>query len=484
MKLSNLATAGLGLALLAPSVFGLGCGEEKPGTVSGAGGSKATGGAGGTGGKATGGAGGGAAGSGGTGGTAASGGAGGGGTGGGSPDASADVQGGGAETGGDVNSEVGDGVVARDITSEIACNVFKDKTKPIAVAAGRKVYCAIDLGSNNLKLQILSLEPGKPLSFKDERQCRVRTGFGQIVAPTGAPKAPLPGTEIGYLTAAIKEFQRICTLDSGTLVGTEATQWARDATNIADVKTQVKTATAVDIEVLTGEDEGVYGYAAATRNAPEKFSLDPGSNSFQIGWLPKGATKARTVSVPYGYTRSGKDFYAEVSTDTYEVARGKHAAKLKTDIDAALGALTPKSSLADLRAAITAGNVKPELFIPGQDGALHLTVKALLRGTDGKWISDKAAYDARVGMEMPTADPMFGDITTKLVPADLTNFFATIIKPADYTSLRAGMARALYGEKALANAVLLDTLAKELGLTTIVLVPQEMPAGYILAKIP
>ena len=44
--------------------------------------------------------------------------------------------------------------------------------------------------------------------------------------------------------------------------------------------------------------------------------------------------------------------------------------------------------------------------------------------------------------------------------------------------------RTLYGEKVLANTVLLDTLVKELGLTTVVLVPQEMPAGYILAKIP
>ena len=74
------------------------------------------------------------------------------------------------------------------------------------------------------------------------------------------------------------------------------------------------------------------------------------------------------------------------------------------------------------------------------------------------------------------------------MPAEVTKWF-TDIKAEDYDILRGKdatlpMIRALYGEKVLANTVLLDTLIKELGLTTIVLVPQEMPAGYILAKIP
>jgi hypothetical protein len=50
-------------------------------------------------------------------------------------------------------------------------------------------------------------------------------------------------------------------------------------------------------------------------------------------------------------------------------------------------------------------------------------------------------------------------------------------------TLRTGDIRGLYGEKLLANTVLLDVLIKEIGLTTVVLVPQEMPVGYILAKI-
>jgi hypothetical protein len=41
----------------------------------------------------------------------------------------------------------------------------------------------------------------------------------------------------------------------------------------------------------------------------------------------------------------------------------------------------------------------------------------------------------------------------------------------------------MYGEKLLANTVLVDMLMKEIGITTVVLVPQEMPAGYIVVKL-
>ena len=459
MKLTSASTTALALAL---TISFVGCGEDKPTPApsNGTGGSGAkTGGSGGGGKGGTGG---------GTGGDVGSGGAAG-------ADAAVGAETGASETGADA---------APTIAELVTCTGVKDKTKAIMPATGRKVYCAVDLGSNNLKLQVISMEEGKPLSFKDERACRVKTEFGKKVYDSTAMVAkPLPAASITDLVAAMTEFKRICTLDQGELVGAEATQWGRWATNMAEVKTMVMTATGTAIEVLTPEQEGQYGYVAATRNAPEKISLDPGSNSFQIGWYPKGATVARTVSVPFGYVLGATEFYTEASTETYAVAAGKHAAKLKMLFDEELKKLTPPTSLADLKAAVTAANLKPEIFVVGQDGALHLSVKAQLRDPAGKWIDTADGYAMRVAMEMPMADPMFGDITTKLTPADLTKFLTTEIKDADFAALRSAKVRGIYGEKALANAVLLDLLVRELGLTTIVLVPQEMPAGYILAKI-
>ncbi|HEY0708290.1 MAG TPA: hypothetical protein VGG33_15905, partial [Polyangia bacterium] len=177
-----------------------------------------------------------------------------------------------------VRPDAGDGGApdATPALPPVACSGVSDKKVAIAVGAGRNVYCAIDLGSNNAKLQVLSMEPGTPLSFKDERQCRIRLGFGAKVFESATmTKKPLPAADIANLIAVMKEFQEICTLDKGKLVGTEATQWARDATNMADVKAMVKAGTTLDIEVLTPDQEGIYGYAAGTRNAPDKLSLDP-----------------------------------------------------------------------------------------------------------------------------------------------------------------------------------------------------------------
>lgn len=363
----------------------------------------------------------------------------------------------------------------------VACTGVVDKMKPLPPAAGRKVYCAIDLGSNNAKLQVISLEDGKPLSFKDERQCRTRLGFGAKVFANNMAM-PLPAADIRNLIEVVNELKAICALDQGTLVGTEATQWARDATNIDDIKSMVTSATGQTIEVLSGAQEGQYGYVAATRNAPERFSLDPGSNSFQIGWLAKGATNIQTVSVPFGYVRGAGMYYAKDATDTYDQARAKHAMALKTMLDAELAKLSPPSSLAMLKAAITAGNLKPEIFVVGQDGATHLGVRGLLKDTMGKWIDTSAAYTARVNLETLMMNATYGDITTLLTPTELAKWF-TDFKADDFMTLRNDPVRGLYGEKLLANTVLLDTLRTELGLTTHVLVPQEMPVGYILAKI-
>ncbi len=366
----------------------------------------------------------------------------------------------------------------------VTCSGEADKAKPVARAAGRKLYCAIDLGSKNAKLQVISIEPGRPLSFEDERVCKSPLGFGaKVFDQKTATKGPLPASDIANLVTVVQEFERICAVDEGTLVGADATQWARDATNIAEVVAAVKAGAAIDIEVLSAEEEGLYGYLAATRGASGRLSLDPGSNSFQLGWFEKGDTKPRTVSLPFGYVRAAAEHYSVSAPASYDAARAAHATQLIGMIDKALGALDPPSSIKSLRTAIADGRLEPVIFIAGQDGALHLAMRALLRTPEGRWIDTKEAYEARVGNEKPTAHPRFGAVTTLLTPPEFDRFFATVVKPGDYAALRQKPVRDLYGEKTLANAVLVDTLIDQLGITTVVLVPQETPAGFILGKI-
>jgi hypothetical protein len=366
----------------------------------------------------------------------------------------------------------------------IRCQGQADPATPVSAGPDRKVYCAIDLGSNSAKLQVLSMEPERALSFRGERECRARLGFGAIVFDSKTKTAgPLPDADIERLLAVMREFQAICAVDGGTMVGVEATQWARDATNVDEVQAAVKAATHLTIDVLTTAQEGEYGYVAAAHDAPGRFSLDPGSNSFQLAWWPKGAARPQSVSVPFGYVRGGKTYYDAASEDSCEAARSKHTADLKAQIEAALQKATPPTSLGALKASAANGDLRPELFILGQDGALHLAVRGELRDADGTWADTQTAYEARLNAQPPRMDKELGQITTVLEPEELTRFFALLTKTADCGALRVDPVRSLYGERSLSNAALLELLVRELGLTKVVLVPQEMPAGYILARL-
>jgi hypothetical protein len=355
----------------------------------------------------------------------------------------------------------------------------------MAARPGRKIYCAIDLGSKSAKLQVVSIEPGKPLSFQDERLCKATLGFGaKVYDGKTKEKKALPAADIANLVNVIQQFKQLCAADAGALVGAEATQWARDATNIGEITAAVKSGAAVDIDVLSTADEGRYGYTAATRNLPERFALDPGSNSFQLGWMEKSSRSPRTVSVDFGYVRAAGAYYAATATDSYEEARAKHAADVTARIEAALAASSPPTSLAALKAAVAAGKLKPQIFLLGQDGALDLAVRATLRGASAKWIDGKEAYEKLLAQPRTPVGGTPAGVTTVLSPAELDAWFKTIVGPADYEALRSKTVRDLYGEKALANTVLLDVLVAQLGITSVALVPQEMPAGYILSKLP
>jgi hypothetical protein len=372
----------------------------------------------------------------------------------------------------------------------VTCTLASDKAKAITPPAGRQVVCAVDVGSNNVKLIVASLEPGKPASIKDERQCRSRLGLGAKVfdgaAPVGMQARPLPRADIDNLAAVIEELADICRRDGGRMVGAEATQWARDATNIGEVVEAVRVATGLAIEVLTAEQEGVFGYVAATRNTAERIAIDPGSNSFQVGFLPKGAPGVQTVSIPFGYVRAAAKYFANTMDTTitsYEAARSRYAEDAKVQIDAALAKLSPATSLSALKKVVADKALGTELFVVGQDGAVHLAVLGRLRDGTGKWIADKDAYDGRVANERPEAHAVYGETTALIAPMDFTRYFGELAKAEDFVALRTEPIRTLYGEKALAVPALLDLLVRELGLATVVLVPQEMPTGYVLSKL-
>jgi hypothetical protein len=101
----------------------------------------------------------------------------------------------------------------------------------------------------------------------------------------------------------------------------------------------------------------------------------------------------------------------------------------------------------------------------------------------GAWITDKKQYDTLVAMQPRSTDPRYlGEISALMMPPEFATFIGGMTAD-DFGKLRVSPIRDLYGDKLLANSALIDLLATELGITTAVLVPQELPAGYLLTKI-
>ena len=101
-----------------------------------------------------------------------------------------------------------------------------------------------------------------------------------------------------------------------------ATQWARDATNIAEVRARVRVGTKVDFEVLSPTQEADYAYVAASLGKPGRFVLDPGSNSFELAWQARGSSKISSVLVPHGYVHaSTNDFEPAAENSVAAIAQ-------------------------------------------------------------------------------------------------------------------------------------------------------------------
>ncbi len=364
---------------------------------------------------------------------------------------------------------------------ESSCSIGTDKSVPVRVAAGRVAYCALDLGSRSVKLSVVSLEPGRNATIKDERQCKRTLGLGAFVFDSKTRTAsPLPEARIDHLAETVREYKGLCKLDGGTMLGAFATQWARDATNIDNVRAKLRQKTGLDFDVLTPKQEADYGYLAATLGAPGRLVLDPGSNSFEIAWKPKHASAISSVIIEHGYVRASvMDF--EPAAD-YATATQSYASGVKARIDGELARLSPATSLAGLRKLIRSGELEPEILAFGQDGAVALSVRGSLRDSRGSWIADPKVYDAAVAGQTPKPDARFGFVVGEpMTPAEIDAFVAGTTAE-DFRVLAADPVKSLYGQKALVIPILVNLLLKELGAAKLVMLPQELSTGFIIAK--
>ena len=140
-------------------------------------------------------------------------------------------------------------------------------------------------------------------------------------------------------------------------------------------------------------------------------------------------------------------------------------------------------SLSSLKAMVAEGTLGREIVTLGQDGAVFLPVRGLLRKA-GAWVAEQSSYDEATRRQAPVHDPAFGTMcAAPLRSTELDAYFAGIT-PEDFRLLTSEPIRSLYGQKALVVPALAELLLRELGAERLVMVPQETTTGLILAQLP
>ncbi len=362
-----------------------------------------------------------------------------------------------------------------------SCLIQPDKKVPVTPGPGRVVACGLDLGSRSAKLSVVSMEAGRNATVEDERVCKRTLGMGALVFdPKAGVARPLPPEAIAALVDTVREFKEICARDGGSIVAAGATQWARDAPNVAEVAAAVKAATGVAFDVLSPRQEAEYSYMAASVNTPGRLVLDAGSNSFELAWQEEGSSAIGSITVPYGYVRGATlDFQ---DAPDYAAGLAVYQSHARARIEEELARLSPPLRLASLRDRIGRGRLGRDLIALGEDGAIvPLAVQARLR-PHGGWIADQKRYDEALGGEPRRYDPSFGTMIAPPLRGSEVAAYLRALGPADFTTLKSDPVRALYGQKALVVPALVDLLLRELGARRLVVVPQEATIGHILSK--
>ena len=363
-----------------------------------------------------------------------------------------------------------------------SCLIAADKQVPVKPGPGRVVYCGLDLGSRSAKLSVVSMERGRATTIRDERICKRTLGMGALVFDSKRGTArPLPDEAIRSLMETIREYKDICARDGGTVVAAGATQWARDATNIAEVVARVDAAAGVRFDVLSPAQEAQYSYAAGSVSTPGRIVLDAGSNSFELAWQEKGASAIASILIPYGYVRAAVNDFDAASD--YAAAREAYQRKARAQIEQELGRLRPALDLSGLRRLVRQGRIGPEIIALGEDGAVvPLVVRGWLRDGAGGWVADPKRYDDALSAHR-VADRWFGIMAAPpLRPAEVEASLRGM-RPGDLKTLTSEPVRGLYGAKALVVPALAELLLRELGGSRLVTVPQEVTTGHILTKL-
>jgi exopolyphosphatase/pppGpp-phosphohydrolase len=342
-----------------------------------------------------------------------------------------------------------------------------DSEERLGPAAGALRHCAFDIGSKNVKLSLTQMTPGSLSSLASQRDCKAQKNLGDKTYDQKTEmRLPLPAKDLDDLVSALNDYKALCERDGARVVAAVASEWARRATNQDEIKAAIKARVGVDLDIITGDQEGFYGYTAATRGTFNKIILDSGSRSFQVAWWPEKDPSSSAVSIGLGSDEASDRFFANPMYTSYAAA---HAAYLEY-----LRGLA-KDDLGPLKQLIKAGKLDSALLSLGDSGLALAVDGSLIDPCNGHWV-DGDVYDAK------TAERRGSKRTLKA--SDVKAFLTRLSQnDAWFAELRSDRLKKAYGNKVTAALALIAYLLDELGVDELWFVSAELAEGVILEKV-
>jgi exopolyphosphatase/guanosine-5'-triphosphate,3'-diphosphate pyrophosphatase len=156
----------------------------------------------------------------------------------------------------------------------------------------------IDLGSNTTRLIVMAYQPNRCFRLVDEVSEVVRLAEGVGTSGTLRP------TPIRRAVEALRMFETFCHSTGVERIIAVGTSAIREAQNQDAFWSALRSATSLDLQIISGEDEARFGYlgAANALNLHNGFVFDTGGGSTQVSAIQERRL-ARSFSVQAGVLR-------------------------------------------------------------------------------------------------------------------------------------------------------------------------------------
>lgn len=167
-------------------------------------------------------------------------------------------------------------------------------------------FAVIDLGSNSARMGIYSDENGFCEHYRNRFNCRLAEG---LASDNLLKDAPMERT-----LSALKSFKEYIDTNNIKTTIAVATECLRRAKNSDYFISLVKKETDIDIKIIDGKDEAIFGMYAACLSTDKSsfYVLDTGGGSVELS-LVENSALTDFISLPYGCVVLTEDFAPDIN---------------------------------------------------------------------------------------------------------------------------------------------------------------------------